>query len=422
MISSGNEAVVGYAGLSLRARPGRRARRSSPAISRAPPTTRKLVRALEEARRPAEAGRPDQGGGDERERPGGAGPHRRARRRGSRGRRRPAGAGRDPRVLDRGARRRLAPAGRQPGRGCRPAGASASSRSAAATGSWRWTSARSSGSRRPRSAPRASSGCGRCSSRWRRRPTPSISPRPRRSAPESLALLPQALDAVAAEPEIHTVLVIAGSMAARAREIATVMEGFARRAREAGLRQLALAAPRHPGAAGRRRGLLLPRSRPGRAGHRPARRAGRGGRSPASAPAGDGRGPHGLRLGGARARTAPATSSFRGPLPPRSSRRRVCPSPPRGWSGTTAAAVRRGRGLGFPVVLKGISPSVTHRAAAGLLAVDLRIGGGGDAAAHRRLEAGPARSASRSTACTSRRCTGVARSSCSRRSGIRCSA
>ena len=30
--------------------------------------------------------------------------------------------------------------------------------------------------------------------------------------------------------------------------------------------------------------------------------------------------------------------------------------------------------LGFPVVLKGISPSVTHRAAAGLLAVDLRSG------------------------------------------------
>ena len=37
-----------------------------------------------------------------------------------------------------------------------------------------------------------------------------------------------------------------------------------------------------------------------------------------------------------------------------------------------AAARRAATELGFPVVLKGISPSVTHRAAAGLLAVDLR--------------------------------------------------
>ena len=37
-----------------------------------------------------------------------------------------------------------------------------------------------------------------------------------------------------------------------------------------------------------------------------------------------------------------------------------------------AEAIEAALGVGFPVVLKGISPSVTHRAAAGLLAVDLR--------------------------------------------------
>ena len=44
---------------------------------------------------------------------------------------------------------------------------------------------------------------------------------------EALALLPQVLDAIAAEPEIHSVLVIAGSMAAKGPEIVDVMEGFA---------------------------------------------------------------------------------------------------------------------------------------------------------------------------------------------------
>jgi hypothetical protein len=50
------------------------------------------------------------------------------------------------------------------------------------------------------------------------------------------------------------------------------------------------------------------------------------------------------------------------------------------------AAVAAAEALGFPVVLKGISPSVTHRAAAGLLAVDLRTPPEVTAASH-RLEA-----------------------------------
>jgi acyl-CoA synthetase (NDP forming) len=43
-----------------------------------------------------------------------------------------------------------------------------------------------------------------------------------------------------------------------------------------------------------------------------------------------------------------------------------------GLARTAEEAVSISREIGFPVVLKGISPSVTHRAAAGLLSVDLR--------------------------------------------------
>ena len=137
------------------------------------------------------------------------------------------------------------------------------------------------------------------------------------------------------------------------------------------MRELALAAPRHPGAAGRRRHLLLPRSRPGRAGHRPARGAGRGGRAPAPALAGDGRRPHGVRLAAhvpdrAGHLVVPEDRCHRileAAGLPVAAARLVQDAP---------AAVAAAEALGFPVVLKGISPSVTHRAAAGLLAVDLR--------------------------------------------------
>jgi acyl-CoA synthetase (NDP forming) len=46
---------------------------------------------------------------------------------------------------------------------------------------------------------------------------------------ESLAQLPEALDVVAAEPEIHSVLLIAGSLASKAAEISDVMLGLAGR-------------------------------------------------------------------------------------------------------------------------------------------------------------------------------------------------
>jgi acyl-CoA synthetase (NDP forming) len=48
------------------------------------------------------------------------------------------------------------------------------------------------------------------------------------------------------------------------------------------------------------------------------------------------------------------------------------PAPPGQLTATMDEALAAARALGFPVALKGIAPSVTHRAAAGLLALDLR--------------------------------------------------
>ena len=140
---------------------------------------------------------------------------------------------------------------------------------------------------------------------------------------------------------------------------------------QAGLRQLALAAPRHSGAAGRPRHLFVPRPRPGRAGHRPAGRPAP--RRPSRPPRPTAVEPSRVRLGGPRRPRAPGSASF-----PEDRCHRILAA-----AGLPVAAGQlvRGRGgrdrgrrasVGFPVVLKGISPSVTHRAAAGLLAVDLR--------------------------------------------------
>ena len=153
------------------------------------------------------------------------------------------------------------------------------------------------------------------------------------SRPESLALLPQALDAVAAEPGIDTVLVIAGSMAARGAEIATVMEGFASRARKPvcvswpspplGIPERLAAAGVYsfsiPSGACRRSPGSRRRARRQPAGPRARRRRARAARP---------------STGGRTSLTGPAALSFRRTAATGSSRRRVCPSPPRGWPGT----------------------------------------------------------------------------------------
>ena len=205
------------------------------------------------------------------------------------------------------------------------------------------------------------------------------------SRPESLALLPQALDAVAAEPGIDTVLVIAGSMAARGAEIATVMEGFASRARKpvcVSWPSPPLGIPERLAAAG-----VYSFLDPVRGVQAIARLAAQGEaaarRPPRPQEAGAGRPPFDW---GAHVPDRPGRL-----VVPEDRCHRILaaaglPVAAARLAQDTASAVAAAEALGFPVVLKGISPSVTHRAAAGLLAVDIRTGAD-VAAAHQRLEA-----------------------------------
>ena len=191
--------------------------------------------------------------------------------------------------------------------------------------------------------------------------------------PESLALLPSALDAVAAEPEIHTILFIAGSLAAKGAEISDVIAGFARRA----AKPVCVSWPSPPLGIPERlatggiysfldpvRGVqaIARLVAPGDAAARPPR-------------------PKGPREGGltafdwaAHVPARPAISSCRRMAVTGFSRPRVCRWRLARLVQDEGAARAAADALGFPVVLKGISPSVTHRAAAGLLAVDLRSG------------------------------------------------
>ena len=184
---------------------------------------------------------------------------------------------------------------------------------------------------------------------------------------ESLALLPKALDAMAGEPEIHTILFIVGSLAARGAEISDVIGDFAGQS----TKPVCVSWPSPP------RGI-------------PERLAARGVYSfldPA-------RGVRSIaRLVSRRDTARPPRLAALGPavfdwtayvpdrpghcVIPEDRCHRILEA-----AGLSVAAGRlvpdeagalaAAASLGFPVVLKGISPSVTHRAAAGLLALDLR--------------------------------------------------
>ena len=196
---------------------------------------------------------------------------------------------------------------------------------------------------------------------------------------ESLALLSQVLDEVAAEPEIHSLLFIVGSLAARGAEIAEVIAGFAARSPK----PVCVSWPSPPlgipeWLAARGIYSFLDPARGIRALARLASgleelRSGRAAIDPAAfdwaahVPAGTG------------PRVVPEDRCHRllaaAGLPVAAGRLAVDP----------ADAAATAQTLGFPVVLKGISPRVTHRAAAGLLAVDVRDREEA-AAACRRLE------------------------------------
>ncbi len=185
---------------------------------------------------------------------------------------------------------------------------------------------------------------------------------------ESLALLPQALDAMAAEAEIHTILFIVGSLAARGAEIADVIVEFAR----ASPKPVCVSWPSPPRGIPERlaaRGIYAFLD-PVHAVRSIARLASR--RHAAVRPA---------RL----AAGSPAAFAWAEHVPPGAGRRVVpedrCHRILRAAGLPVAAgrlvldeagALAAAASLGFPVVLKGISPGVSHRAAAGLVVLDLR--------------------------------------------------
>jgi len=198
--------------------------------------------------------------------------------------------------------------------------------------------------------------------------------------PEWMARLPQALDVVAAEREIRALLLIVGSLASRATEISDVISGLWRRAPKT----VCVSWPSAP------RGVT-------------ERLAGEGIYSFAE-PA---RGVRALsRLVRYRANLARPRHPARVRLPsvdwsgfaPPASTPTVVPEPqchrilaagglavaPGRTVTSAAGAARAAATLGFPVALKAVSSAVTHRAAAGLVALDVRTGAE-LAAAYRRL-------------------------------------
>lgn len=187
--------------------------------------------------------------------------------------------------------------------------------------------------------------------------------------PEALAQLPRALDVISEEPGIHSLLFIAGSLASKAAEITQVIRGFAARS----TKPVGVCWPSPP------RGV-------------PARLA-----------------EHGIYsfLEPARAIVAIARMAAQGVAARRPARKPKISIPEFDWPGFVAdgetivsepqchrilgaaglavaagelvqdetRAARAAVSLGLPVVLKGVSAQVTHRAKAGLLAADLRSEG-----------------------------------------------
>ncbi len=185
---------------------------------------------------------------------------------------------------------------------------------------------------------------------------------------EALAQLPRALDILAAEPEINSLLFIVGSMAAKATEISDVICGLAEHAHK----PVCVSWPSPPHAVPARlaergiysfldpaRGIrtLAKLAERGAAMHRPARPA-------------------------ATAIKVFDWSAFvpiqeeQAVIPEHTCHRILAAAGLAVAAGEfvqdEAGAVRAANAIGLPVVLKGITPRITHRAKAGLIAVDLR--------------------------------------------------
>jgi acetyltransferase len=186
--------------------------------------------------------------------------------------------------------------------------------------------------------------------------------------PESLAMLPRALDVFAQEEEIHSVLFIVGSLASKAAEISEVIVDFWRRCDK----PVYVAWPAPPNLA------LEKLAEKGIYGYSDQSRAIRAislmaGRQEAVS-AGN------SKAGTGKAKSIDWKALTGNAVGPAVISEHMCHDILRAWGLTSApgelateeaGAVKIAASLGYPVVMKGISPAVTHRAAAGLLAVGL---------------------------------------------------
>ena len=254
-------------------------------------------------------------------------------------------------------------------------------------------------------------------------PIRSISRRPRRFAPKPWRSFRRRSTSSPRSREIQSLLFIVGSMAAKAAEISDVICGLAERARQAGLRELALAAAR-----------ACRRGWPSAASTRSSSRRAASARSsklvehgaamqPAGA-AGDDGTSTGVRL---VARSFPSSDTARGRSGTHDaiafSRPPGLRWPPANSSTDEAACrARRPHAIGLPVVLKGIS-AASHASRQGRSGRGRSALGGRGA---RGISSACARarpsSRRRSTASTCRRCTRAAPSCSSPPFAIRCSA
>jgi acetate---CoA ligase (ADP-forming) len=183
---------------------------------------------------------------------------------------------------------------------------------------------------------------------------------------ESLARLPEAMDVLASQPDIQSLVLIVGGLAVREREISAIFTDFWRRCGKA----VSIAWPAPPS------GTLARFAEQGIATFDEPDRALRAlGRLASFGAARD------------RPRTPPDLDALAFDWPAEVPadvsvvsedrchallRKAGLPVAPGELATDESSALRISRDIGLPVVMKGIAAQVTHRAAAGLLAVDLR--------------------------------------------------
>jgi acetyltransferase len=181
---------------------------------------------------------------------------------------------------------------------------------------------------------------------------------------DGLARLPEAMDVLASQPDIQSLVLIVGGLAVREKEISAIFADFWRRCPK----PVGIAWPAPPAGTLERFAAqgIAAFDEPDRALRVLGRLAGFG--AAARRPPGE---------------LPPLPFDWPAQVPPVAGiisedrchailRKAGLPVAPGALAIDEAAAQRSAREIGFPAVMKGISAQVTHRAAAGLLAVDLR--------------------------------------------------